>query len=389
MGASGPGYAPPPPNDAHSQNYFARSHSNKRLPDPVELANRLQEAKTSAGLLTQLVANTPSTEVLNNDLIKEFADRCLSASRSIQGYMTAENPGPDNETMESLIDVNEELQQALNSQKRAMLSARKEHGDRSQDPSPQPTAPEPTNGGAFRPPGAPGGAFIPGPAIPRREVGKGKGREGVPAAGPPSVGYVAPPDGPPPGPPTRRATQGLVSPLTAEEADDSERNPFLDPRPPPISEKARGKSKSPAPAPPRPGGGGSGGVPVSPVEQPSLDNEPFHPGFGQPTQSYMGRRQDSAANKEQMHGAVLPGRRGEDEDEGLTADHHPGGLRTHDVYRASAAGAARDDSPTVPRKKRYDDYDNEGGDSEDLYHNDEAGASGGGSAAGKRPVYRY
>lgn len=401
MGGAGPGYAPPQ-GDSHSQNYFARSHSNKCLPDPVELANRLAEARTSAGLLTQLVANTPSTEVLNNDLIKEFADRCLSASRSIQGYMTAENPGPDNETMESLIDVNEELQQALNSQKRAMLSAKKEHGDRSQNPSPLHTAPEPTNGGAYRPPvptssGAPGGAFVPATAIPRREIGKGKGREDVPAAEPPSVGYVAPPPGPPPGPPPRRPTQGLVSPLSAEDAEDSERNPFLDPQPAEsiMSEKARGKSKSPAP-PTRPSIAGPGGVPVSPVEQPSLDYEPFHPGFSPPggvTQSYVGRRQDSAANKEQMHGAVLPARRYEDdednEDEGRAADHQQrADLRTHDVYRASTAGAARDDSPTVPRKNRYD-YDDEDVEREDLYYDDGDGAAGGSSAAGKRPVYRY
>lgn len=117
-----------PPVNPHSQNYFARNHQNKRLPDPVELASRLEEARTSAKLLEQVVMNTPSNEMLNNELIKEFADRCLSASKSIQGYMQADNPTPDNETMESLIDTNEQLQTALNQHQRAMLSARKALG---------------------------------------------------------------------------------------------------------------------------------------------------------------------------------------------------------------------------------------------------------------------
>ena len=54
--------------DAHSQNYFARSHSNRRLPDAVELASRLEEARTSATLLHQVVSSTPPSEVLQNDL---------------------------------------------------------------------------------------------------------------------------------------------------------------------------------------------------------------------------------------------------------------------------------------------------------------------------------
>lgn len=278
------------PFNNHSQNYFARAHNNRRLPDPVELANRLEEARTTAKLLTQLVANTPSTEVLENELVKEFADRCLSASRSIQGYMTADDPSPDNETMESLIDVNEELQQALNHQKRAMLSARKEHGidGRSQDTSPQPSE---TNGFNRPPPptgpsGAYGGAasgpiasFGGAPPIPRqRDDGKGKGK----VRQEPSMEYISPPSGPPPG----RLGSDIVSPISAD--GDDEVNPFRDPEPVGGSSAARGKATA-------------GGAPA--LEQPSLDYEPFHPGFGQPSQSYLGR-QDSALNKVQMHGAV-------------------------------------------------------------------------------------
>lgn len=85
--------------------------------------------------------NTPATEMLNNDLIKEFANRCQSASRSIQGYMTCE-PGPDNDTMESLIDTNEQLQTALNQHQRAVLNARKQFGLGAETPAATP----PTNG---------------------------------------------------------------------------------------------------------------------------------------------------------------------------------------------------------------------------------------------------
>lgn len=98
------------------------------MPDPVELASRLEEARTSAKLLEQVVMNTPPGDFLGNELIKEFADRCQSASRSIQGYMVSENPAPDNDTMENLIDTNEQLQTALNQHRRALLSARKQMG---------------------------------------------------------------------------------------------------------------------------------------------------------------------------------------------------------------------------------------------------------------------
>lgn len=114
-----------PPVDRHSQNYFARNHSSRRLPEPVELAGRLEEARTSAKLLQQVLTNTAPGDVIGNDLIKEFAERCQSAGRSIQGYMASENPVPDNETMEALIDTNEQLQTALNLHQRAMLNARK------------------------------------------------------------------------------------------------------------------------------------------------------------------------------------------------------------------------------------------------------------------------
>lgn len=349
------GRAPPPPAqmmsaqpfDQGSQNYFARAHNNNRLPAPAELANRLEEARTSAKLLQQLVANTPSTEVMNNDLVKEFADRCLSASRSIQGYMAAENPGPDNETMETLIDVNEELQQALNSQKRAVLSARKELGigDRSQNPSPSPQ-PE-TNGSSAPATSAPGGAYTGSggaytgaggafpssvPAIPRKPPpGKGKERQE-----PASLENVAPPPGPPPG----RPAYGPVSPLSGDEDDH---DPFRDPEPAAQSAASRGKAVAGPPA----------------LEQPNYIAEPFHPGFSQPTQSYLGR-QDSAMNKIQMHGAGS------------------GSYDNDDTDRDDSRYGATDRGGASARQRSYTN------DSEDIYAASESRGS-----SGKQPAYRY
>lgn len=175
-----------PPFNPHSQNYFARDHQNKRLPDPVELASRLEEARTSAKLLEQVVMNTPPGEMLNNELIKEFADRCQSASRSIQSYMTCDNPAPDNETMESLIDTNEQLQTALNQHRRAVLNARKQLGlnsEREPGDDSNPTSP-PTNGHdrvlEWQQTQAQlyaSGEQPESPDLPSRPLGNGKGKE--------------------------------------------------------------------------------------------------------------------------------------------------------------------------------------------------------------------
>lgn len=294
------------------------------------------------------MANTPSTEVLDNDLVKEFADRCLSASRSIQGYMTAENPGPDNETMETLIDVNEELQQALNNQKRAVLSARKELGigDRSQNPSPSPQ-PE-TNGSSGQRTSAPGGAYTgaggafpsSAPTIPRKPppppVVKGKGRQE-----PSRPEHISPPPGPPPG----RAALGPVSPLSV---DEDEYDPFRDPEPAAPSATNRGKAPAGPPA----------------LEQLTLESEPFHPGFSQPTQSYLGR-QDSAMNKIQMHGAGS----------GSYDDDDTNKEVVNSRYHVSDAGTR---SGALARQRTYTN------DSEDIYGADESRGS-----SGKKPAYRY
>lgn len=151
----------------------------------MELASRLEEARTSAKLLEQVVMNTPPTEMLQNELIREFANRCLSASRSIQGYMASENPSPDNDTMESLIDTNEQLQTALNQHQRAVLGARKQLGlgTASHEGSPGPEADGPARHESWQA----SSALFAG-AVASGANGKGKQVElnGAPGGPPPS-----------------------------------------------------------------------------------------------------------------------------------------------------------------------------------------------------------
>ncbi|GKT46076.1 uncharacterized protein ColSpa_06257 [Colletotrichum spaethianum] len=239
---------------------------------PVELASRLEEARTSAKLLSQVVVNTPPQEVIDNDLIKEFADRCQSASRSIQMYMVAENPSPDNDTMEHLIDTNEQLQSALNQHQRAVLGARKQLGIGPRSDNASPVSPQPTEHQHPNPPQEwqqaqpSSSSSTPAPALPTRPLegnGKGKASESF-----------APPPGPPPKAQQQRPTE--------------DQDPFRDPQP----ENNYSSSSRP---------GGSGSAVELPSEEPRLAFEPYHPGFNS-TPSYLGR-QDSALGKVTMHGA--------------------------------------------------------------------------------------
>lgn len=192
------------PSNNHHNTHFSNSSSRRpsRLPAPEELASRLEEASTSAKLLTQFVTSSTAQELLESDLVREFASRCQSASKSVQGYMASEDPAPDNDTMESLLDINEQLQAALNAHQRAVLSAKKSLG---------------ISGGAGTPPvgaqedpaasvsgalgdlnGAPsqaGSSRAPSVSRPRNN---GKGREETPGKGKGAAGYEPPP-GPPPG----------------------------------------------------------------------------------------------------------------------------------------------------------------------------------------------
>lgn len=147
------------------QNYFARQHHHRGLPPPHELVGRIEEAKTSAKLLQQVVQSTAPNEFVGNELIKEFVDRCSSASRSIQGYIHSDSPAPDEDTLLTLIETNDQLSVALSRHQRAMLQARKALGNSPipsppVGPPPTQTQPQPLTNGASEP--APNPAPAPG-----------------------------------------------------------------------------------------------------------------------------------------------------------------------------------------------------------------------------------
>lgn len=123
----------PPPGVGGGESYGRSSRPERGLPPPLELSGRIEEARTSAKLLLQLVQSTPPTELLSNELVKEFSERCVSAQRSIQGYINCDNPPPDDDTMLTLIETNEQLSLAASKHHRAVLQARRTLG-----PTPSP-----------------------------------------------------------------------------------------------------------------------------------------------------------------------------------------------------------------------------------------------------------
>ncbi|KAM5444930.1 hypothetical protein MferCBS31731_000386 [Microsporum ferrugineum] len=115
----------PGPHAGQRQDYFSRQHRLRGLPPPGELAARVNEANESAKLLQQMLMSTPVSEFYNNDMLMEFATRCQSASRSVQGYINSSNPAPDEDTMLTLIETNDKISVALSRYNRAALEARK------------------------------------------------------------------------------------------------------------------------------------------------------------------------------------------------------------------------------------------------------------------------
>lgn len=155
--------APRNPNSQNQQSYFARNHRPRGLPPPAELAQRVEEAKTSAKLLSQLVQSTPANEILGNELIKEFVERCQSATRSMQDYIHSDNPAPDEDTLLTLIETNDLLATANSKHQRALLQARRAMGasplSTAMGPYEAPAAPmastNESRNGPFRPPSPP------------------------------------------------------------------------------------------------------------------------------------------------------------------------------------------------------------------------------------------
>lgn len=128
--------APPGLNQQPERNGHSSSRQTQ-LPPPIELASRIEEARNTAKILLQLVSSTPSEEVVQNELLREFSERCQGAQRSMQGYINCDNPPPDDDTMLTLIETNEQLSLATSRYQRSMLNARKAMGlspSPSQDP---------------------------------------------------------------------------------------------------------------------------------------------------------------------------------------------------------------------------------------------------------------
>jgi hypothetical protein len=99
------------PNHAPTATGAPSSHSTA-LPSVIDLTARIAEANTSATLLQQLLQSTPLSEVTENDLIKEFVDRCKLAQKSVQTYINADPPA-DEDTLTTLIETNDLLRLAL------------------------------------------------------------------------------------------------------------------------------------------------------------------------------------------------------------------------------------------------------------------------------------
>ncbi|PLB38557.1 VHS and GAT domain-containing protein [Aspergillus candidus] len=177
----------PPPIPPRDPNVPVIHRSSPGLPPPEELASRVAEAKTSASLLTQFVQSTPPAEFLDNELIKEFSDRCRNASRAVQDYIHGSNPPPDEDTLATLIETNDELSVALSKYQRAMLQARKALG---QSGSQSPASSNDASGasGASRP--------VPAPPAPPREVHSIPALQPVPASQGPAT-YEPPSHSPP------------------------------------------------------------------------------------------------------------------------------------------------------------------------------------------------
>ncbi|KAJ9664101.1 hypothetical protein H2201_005341 [Coniosporium apollinis] len=199
---------PPSQQPDHLRPHPSRQRSG--LPPPGELAGRIEEARTTAKLLLQLVQSTAPTELLTNELVKEFAERCQTAQRSITGYLNCEDPAPDDDTMLTLIETNEQLVLAATKHQRAVYNARKAAGLSSPSPV-QPVSMNP-NGSA--------------PALPP-VTGLGQTAYAAPptestyAPPPPPAGPYAPPPMPPP------SMRNSLNTRAVQPREDSD-NPFSD-----------------------------------------------------------------------------------------------------------------------------------------------------------------
>merc|ERR1711881_526517 len=273
-----------------------------QLPPPVELAARIEEAKTSAKLLQQLVQSTAPSELQDNDLIKEFAERCQNAQRSMQVFMNTSNPSPDDDTMQTLIETSEQLGLAASKHQRAVLQARRSGHTASPPPVPPPNgagAPPqlPPIGGAAAggntgyssPNAAPSSTFTPSathdlqsyspppapPSVLRKALNR-RSMGGDSNAVPPSLKPAGPPTGPPP----------TVSKMSVDTSDD----PFGDEHH--VYQPPAARSGPPAPRAPQ----------ESWRREYAGSPQSYNPGY-QSTPSYI-KRQESSGENFTMRGAA-------------------------------------------------------------------------------------
>jgi hypothetical protein len=148
----------------YSQNN-ERIIQRNQLPPAHELASRIEEARNTAKILLQLIQQSPPEELVGNELVREFNERCQAAQKSMQVYINCDSPPPDDDTMLTLIETNEQLSLAGSRYQRAVLTAKRQLGTA---PS-ETTSPEAMNDGygAFTSPPAAGQAeslFRPAPA---------------------------------------------------------------------------------------------------------------------------------------------------------------------------------------------------------------------------------
>lgn len=147
----------------HPQNNERITQRNQ-LPPAHELASRIEEARNTAKILLQLIQQSPPEELVGNELVREFSERCQSAQKSMQVYINCDSPPPDDDTMLTLIETNEQLSLASSRYQRAVLTARRQLGTA----APGDRSPEAMNDGygAFSSPPAAGQAeslFQPAP----------------------------------------------------------------------------------------------------------------------------------------------------------------------------------------------------------------------------------
>lgn len=105
-----------------------RVFQRNQLPPPTELASRIEESRNTAKILLQLIQQSSSEELVSNGLVREFSERCQSAQKSMQTYIGCDSPAPDDDTMLTLIETNEQLSLASSRYQRAMLTARRQLG---------------------------------------------------------------------------------------------------------------------------------------------------------------------------------------------------------------------------------------------------------------------